>query len=406
MRYTQHLRSEVRDRLASLAGDMRAWQEQPYLSAEETRQLLSAIQLFRHTTRADDLCLAGIDGSGDFPSLTYADSFIYVTVAQGATYKVSPATGLREEWPAPSPAPEFTWLPNDPKRCREEWYKALERLAGRPLLSVIDASDYRHLKAAASGQDTPVQGLYANLLCPQASDSGNIAIQLRTTAELGLAYRILDSDAATRYVLVDTTFSLPFVTRRDVSLFYEHLKRLCCVRARQRGIGFFAISKSHGLPAIELLEDLAREKAGLSSGEQAQHWYLRIPTQADDGWVMSQLHERQVPPIGAVSYLVRFHRNVPVLRVDMDRGFWEEYVLADSDDLTRRREADIFEHLDYASHDQRAYGYPYPLKSGHDRASLTNAERLAFRQQVIDAAVAAGMNRSLFRDASMATGHR
>jgi len=385
---------------------MRAWQEQPRLSANEKNRLADAIQLFRHTTRVDALCLAGVDGSGDYPCLTYADSFIYVTVAQGAVYQVSPATGLKEQWPSPSPVPEFTWLPSDPKRCRDEWYKGLERLAGHPLLSIIDGSDYRHLKAAASGRHTPVQELYAELLCPQASDSGNIAIQLRTTAELGLAYRILDSDAATRYVLIDTTFSLPFVTRRDVSLFYEHLKRLCCVRARQRGIGFFAISKSHGLPAIELLEDLAREKAGLSSGEQAEHWYLRIPTSTDDGWVMSQLHERTVPPIGAVSYLVRFHRNVPVLRVDMDRGFWNEHVRNDSDDLTRRREADIFEHLDYASHDQRSYGYPYPLKSGHDRASLTQAERVAFRQQIIDAAIAAGLKRSLFRDASMATGHR
>jgi hypothetical protein len=406
MRYTQHLRTEVRDRLAGLAHEMRVWQEQPCLSAEEKDHLASAIGLFRHSTRVDDLCLAGVDGSGDYPCLTYADSFIYVTVAQGATYQVSAASGLREQLSVPSPAPEFTWLPNDPGRCREEWYKALERLAGRPLITVLEESDYRTLKATASGRNTPVDQLYADLLCPQASDFGNIAIQLRTTAELGLAYSIVDSDASVRYVLVDTTLSVPFVTRRDVSLFYEHLKRLCCVRACQRGIGFFAISKSHGLPAIELLEDLAREKAGLPAGIQAEHWYLRIPTVADDGWSMTQLHERQVPPIGAVSYLVRFHRNVPVLRLDMDRRFWDEHVRADNDDITRQREATIFEHLDYASHDQRSYGYPYPLKSGHDRASLTQAERLAFRQQVIDAAVAAGMRRSLFRDASMATGHR
>jgi hypothetical protein len=406
MRYTQHLRTEVRDRLAGLASEMRAWQDQPSLSGEEKDRLGSAIQLFSHTTRMDDLCFAGVDGSGDYPCLTYADSFIYVTVAQGATYRVAPASGLREQLAVPAPAPEFTWLPNDPKRCREEWYKALERLAGRPLRSIIERSDYRTLKATASGRDTPVDQLYADLLCPQASDSGNIAIQLRTTAELGLAYSIIDSDTSVRYVLVDTTFSLPFVTRRDVSLFYEHLKRLCCVRAHQRGIGFFAISKSHGLPAIELLEDLARAKAGLPAAAQAEHWYLRIPTAADDGWVMTQLHERQVPPIGAVSYLVRFHRNVPVLRLDVDRRFWDEHVRSDDDDITRQREAAIFEHLDYASHDQRSYGYPYPLKSGHDRASLTQAERAAFRRQVIDAAIAVGMRRSLFRDASIATGHR
>ena len=38
-------------------------------------------------------------------------------------------------------------------------------------------------------------------------------------------------------------------------------------------------------------------------------------------------------------------------------------------------------------------------------ASMTKAERVALRKQVIDAAVRAGMRRSLFRDASRATGH-
>jgi hypothetical protein len=46
------------------------------------------------------------------------------------------------------------------------------------------------------------------------------------------------------------------------------------------------------------------------------------------------------------------------------------------------------------------------LKAGHDRASLTQAERASFRRQIIDAAVAAGMKRSVFRDASMSTGHK
>ena len=68
-------------------------------------------------------------------------------------------------------------------------------------------------------------------------------------------------------------------------------------------------------------------------------------------------------------------------------------------------ETKIFEDLDYASHDQRSYGYPYPIKAAHDRASLTQAERIALRKQIIDAAVRSGMKRSLFRDVSKSTGH-
>lgn len=406
MRHAQHLRVEVRDRLTQLAAQMRDWQESPILSDRERSNILAAIQPFRHTVTADSFSVAGVDGSGDYPSLTYADSFIYITVAQGTVYQSDPTSGLREIPPQLAPPPEFTWLPGDESKCREEWINAFERLAGRSISNVIEHSDYRELKAAASGRSTPVSRLCRDLICPHASDSGNIGIQLRTTAEMGVALQLIESEARPRFVLVDTTFSLPLVTRKDASLFYEHLKRLCCVEARRRGIGFFAVSKSHSLPAMELLEDLAREKIGLPGGTPAEHWYMRIPWKTQDGWELTQAQDRQLPPHGAVSYLVRFHRNVPVLRIDMDLEFWRTRVYRGDENETRSNEAWIFEHLDYASHDQRAYGYPYPLKSGHDRASLTRTERASFRRQIIDAAVAAGMRRAVFRDASMATGHR
>lgn len=406
MRHSQHLRAEVKNRLGQLAEQMRDWQESPAISERERSRILDSIQCFRHTTTAERFTLAGVDGSGDYPSLTYADSFIYITVAQGAVYQLDPTTGLREVSPQFSPPPEFTWLPGDEGKCREEWERAFGRLVGLPIRAVVERSDYRSLKATASGRNTAVDRLCSELICPHASDSGNISIQLRTTAEMSLALKLIESEARPRFVLVDTTFSLPLVTRKDASLFYEHVKRLCCVEARQRGIGFLAVSKSHGLPAMELLEDLAREKAGLGRGTPAEHWYMRIPRKDQDGWELTQAKDRQLPPIGAVSYLVRFHRITPVLRLDMDAEFWRARVFREDGEETRANEAWIFEHLDYASHDQRAYGYPYPLKAGHDRASLTQAERTSFRRQIIDAAVAAGMKRSVFRDASMATGHK
>jgi hypothetical protein len=72
----------------------------------------------------------------------------------------------------------------------------------------------------------------------------------------------------------------------------------------------------------------------------------------------------------------------------------------------RAREQKLFEDLDYTCHDQRVYGYPYPIKAAHDRGSLTVGEREAFRKQVIAAAVQQGMSPALFRDVSKATGHR
>jgi hypothetical protein len=115
--------------------------------------------------------------------------------------------------------------------------------------------------------------------------------------------------------------------------------------------------------------------------------------------------ERNLPPPGAVTYLVRFHRTTPVLRVDIDRAAWIASLRAENADVTAAREAAWFSQLDHACHDQRSYGYPYPIKAGHDQASLTQERRIGLRRQIIDTAVAAGMKRSLFRDASMATGH-
>ena len=85
--------------------------------------------------------------------------------------------------------------------------------------------------------------------------------------------------------------------------------------------------------------------------------------------------------------------------------YWKQRIRGATEDETRANERRVFENLDYASHDQRCYGYPYPVKAAHDRASLTRPERVALRKQIVDAAVRAGMKRSLFRDAAIATGH-
>ena len=72
----------------------------------------------------------------------------------------------------------------------------------------------------------------------------------------------------------------------------------------------------------------------------------------------------------------------------------------------RKHEIQLFRDLDFASHDQRCYGYPYPIKACHDMASLTNAERIALRKQIIDAAIEKGLKRKNFIDPSIQTGHK
>jgi predicted DNA-binding ribbon-helix-helix protein len=338
--------------------------------------------------------------------LSYADAFIYVSVAQCTINETDTVSGLREPGPLTEPLVHMTWLPEDETARIAALDRAFAELAGMDLNTVIERSDYRTLKDAAARKRHSVAELIANLIHPHAADAGNLGLQLRSSAEMGALLRLLWGTTDLNYALMDGTFALPLVAQRNGSLFYEHLKRLCSVTARQKKIGFFALSKSHGLPAMESIEDLAAEQAGLAQGQSAEHWFLRLPLPGVDNWQLGLAQGRRLPPEGAVSYLVRFHHTTPVMRLDMDIDYWRSYIQGQNTDETRTNEILIFQDVDYACHDQRCYGYPYPLKAAHDRVSLTQAERIALRKQIMDAALQAGMKRALFRDAAQATGHR
>lgn len=406
MRFDLHIRASVREQISQLAEEMKTWEEQPLVSDADAKHLRDSIQFFPHTTHVDKLTVAGVDGSGDYPAVAYADSFVYVSVAHGTTYVANQVSGLREVEALTEPIVHVTWIPEEKARRRKAFDEAFSFLAGRPVVAVVAGSDYLGLKRRRSRKRVSAETLADQLIRPHASDSGNIAIQLRSSAEFGAALRLIEHQSSPDIVLVDTTLSLPSATLPKGSLFYEHLKRLCCVEARRRGIGLFALSKSHGLPAMQHIEMLAREKGGYGEQKIAEHWYLRLPTPDLDDWTLAMTKGRNVPPLGAISYLVRFHRNTPVMRLDIDRTYWLEQVRGSAENETLANEQRIFAALDYTCHDQRSYGYPYPIKAAHDRASLTKAERVALRKQIIDAAVKAGMKRMLFRDASIATGHR
>jgi hypothetical protein len=403
VRFDLHLRGAVRSRLAEVADEMRAWEGSAELGEDAVRRLRESIRFFQHTTASGPLQCAGVDGSGDFPALAYGDSFVYLTVAQGSVYASDAVHGLMEVDTGLSPLFDAFWIPESEQRRTAAWDATFTRLCGMPVREVVAASDYQTLKQEFSGRRTSVEQLVEQLIRPNASDSSNVAIQLRTTGELAMALRLLHRSpretGLRRTLIFDSTLTLPLVTRRDVSLFYEHLKRLCCVEAHRRGVALIGLSKSHGLAGVECIEEAAREVAGVGRGEPPEHWYLKVPSQAADGWMLPSTEGRRVPPAGAVTYLVRFHRNVPVLRVDFDARYWEDHL---RDDQQVRQ---LFQSLDYCAHDQRCYGYPYPVKAGHDRASLTEAERVALRKQLVDEAVRAGLKRSLFRSASFATGH-
>ena len=151
MRFDLHLKSHIRDQLKTLASDMQSWQAQPRIQADEVEQLKAAIATFSHTIDHTDLTLAGVDGSGDFPLLSYADSFVYLAVAQGTAYQADRLCGLREVAIATEPLFQTVWLTEDKAMSDQAIDRAFGELAGMEPLAAIQASDYRALKAQVSG---------------------------------------------------------------------------------------------------------------------------------------------------------------------------------------------------------------------------------------------------------------
>tara|TARA_Y100001934_G_C12360391_1_gene780357 strand:- start:1396 stop:2616 length:1221 start_codon:yes stop_codon:yes gene_type:complete len=405
MRFSLHFRKNIFEQIDKLTDKMKDWEAIPRINADEEKVIKDKVECFDHTIKFQNLIIGGIDGSGDFPSLSYSDSFVYIAVAQGTIYEANQQSGLKEIGIEPDPVVEFVWIPEESKRRIQAFDEGFEALAGMSLEKVIESSDYRSIKANITGRDESIGEIRKGLIRPHAFDSGNIAIQLRSAAEIGAAIRLLHSTKNLDYLLLDGTMSLPFISRPGISLFFEHMKRFCCVEALKNNTGLFTLSKSHGLPSMELMEEIVREKLGLEKGKIAEHWFLRLPTPNIDNWECPLTSGRNIPPPSSVSYLVRFHKSTPVLRLDMDLNYWKKNVRGKTEHETVINESKIFKDLDYASHDQRCYGYPYPIKAGHDRASLTNVEREVFRKQIIDAAMKVGMRRTLFKSAAASTGH-
>jgi hypothetical protein len=387
----------MRDRLADVSSRMAAWDQQLPEPPDLRRRLIEAIQPFEHTTTFPNLIMGGVDGTGYFPAVAYGDSFVYASVASSTLYESDAVHGLKEIDRGLEPLVEFTWLTTSATQRTSAMFESFERLVGRSVDDVLSGSDYSSL--GRNGR-TDLKTRRSGLIIPPAHDASNVGVQLRTTAELAAALQLIESVSPEALVLTDGTMSLPFVQRDKQSLFFEHLRRFCCVRAQARGVVFAALSKSHGLPSSVRIEEAAREKLGVADPE---HWFMRVPDSTRDGWSPWSSDGPTVPPLGAVSFLIRLHRSTPVMRIDLDARFWGERVRGTDDlELAHR----FFGALDYASHDQRCYGYPYPVKAAHDRGSLTEQERVVLRQQLVDAAVQAGMRRSIFRDASQMTGHR
>ena len=77
MRFDLHLRSAVKDQLAELGQELAAWEKPARLGDMLRRNIIDSIVPFEHSRGVNGLTIAGVDGSGDFPALSFGDSFVW-----------------------------------------------------------------------------------------------------------------------------------------------------------------------------------------------------------------------------------------------------------------------------------------------------------------------------------------
>ncbi len=400
MHFDIHYRKDVINKIENIIGDMSLWNQESDEDAADFKRIANYAESFDHCVKPlEPFTICGADSSGDFPVTTYNDSYIYLVTALTRLYTAVKEGYLKEEATKDCNIVDFLWLPDDKGESDKRFEIFFENLIQKPLLDLCRESDYLSLRKSMTGKKLLPEELLSLILKPNAHDANNVRIHLMTAAELCTIARIFQLNIQPTYMIADTTLTLPLIKQRGC-LFFELVKRYCCQLARKRGSTFLALSKSHNIPHMDrIMEEIANK-----IGEQ-EHWYLRIPTIEEDNFRPKFLGARGIPPVGGITYILRFHKNTPPMRVDLDKYYWKEKIWSDDSDLMLQREQKMFSDLDFTTHDQRSYGYPYPVKASHNNVSLTNAEKEALRKQIIDAAERAGLKRQNFTDISLLTGH-
>ena len=265
MRFDIHFRSDVAEKMKGVVTEIRDWNIGDTAAKDEIASLSDRIVCFRHCAAPDrPFLIAGADGSGDFPCVRYGDSVVYLVTAMSRLYEAD--TGPMSELPVTAEdVVEFLWLPEDKKKARTQFLTAFSALMDTSPEEVCRGSDYyEYAKQSGKGVSSPAD-LLDTLILPGAHDSANIGIQLYSTAEVGALVRLMKSMDTSRfpgrpvYVLEDTTLALPMVAAGR-TLFFEIAKRYACEYARNRGFFYMALSKSHNMPCMDLIEDEIRKR--------------------------------------------------------------------------------------------------------------------------------------------------
>ena len=83
---------------------------------------------------------------------------------------------------------------------------------------------------------------------------------------------------------------------------------------------------------------------------------------------------------------------MPVLRIDFDRIWWNRNILSLDEERSRTKEIQLFQEIDFISHDARWYGYPCPLSFAHLLTMIAGEGRELIAEQAITIAKEEGFD--------------
>jgi len=355
----------------------------------------------------EDFLVGAVDGSGVAPLLQYEDVIVHLVTANLALYDTNTRQGEPMKSVGMDQIPiqsngrltEAFWISMDETQKGQRFLDFIERaydvddvneilyaffseIKRRPITSIKELQEYPEFRR--------VKSLKEVVVFPPALATSRIQDHVRWIAEAALAKRALESKLNLKYLFLDGALSLGMGReQRFPILVPNYMVRDVCVRARKKGTTVAGVSKSHTIPCWGLIADLARDHFG-----RGCHWFCRLPgDQGPEGKKLNILKgRRQIPPTNAVTYLFRFSDDMPVLRIDFDRIRWNRNILSIDEDRFRMNEIQLFQEIDFLSHDARWYGYPCPLSFAHLLTTIAGEGRALVMDQAITIAKEEGFD--------------
>ena len=343
--------------------------------------------------------IAGTASSRTVACAAYQDNSFHFVRAVARLYEAE--HGPLQELPLNAgDISELLWIPRESAKAQEQFLKFFSDLMDVSLEEMGRVSDYWKLKRHSVPS---ADELLETLVYPFSHDTSYRDTQFCTAARLGMLSRLIRSKEVLFspdkpvYLLEDSTLALPLI-RTDHALLYEIARRFICECARKQGVHYMTVTKSLNFPNPEKLDGEICKR--LRSDE---HWFLRLPAAALGENKPNLLGSRTIPPVGAVTYFFKAGPETRPLRLDMSLTAWRQNVFSADQEEQLRRERQLFRDLDFACHDRRCYGYPYPLKAAQNGAFLTEYDQAVLRRVFVNEAVKAGLYRENFTDAAAQT---